>query len=1004
MTVPIHFIPAHTSLVRALADELLRAAQRDFSGHMIILPNQRLQQYLHLELASHVRACIPPRVTTLESVARMLPVQKHLRILQGQEEAIILNALLSEGDYASLKPGMERDLARFFTEFADEAIDPSALDTVRDLISRDVFHDDVHRQHVLDHIDELKTLHMRYYALLQENGLITASEFFLKQAETFDPEQDNHLLPTHIHIAGFGDATCAQIILLKKLLRRPGTHFWLHTDAALLQKHAANEGSGPGQPLSDLLQALDLVLPQPENADRPAHNTLLARAAFDLGTCDDLPEGPAQVTIHEAMSPIDEVKAAVALVRELIRNKGIAPEQIVLCVPDAARYGRLVRSICLKAGVPINYSLAIPFDQTQIGQWLHLFCDLVLEDCPLRTLLDLFNNQYFRSLFGTDRAVTMRGELKTLATKYEIARGLDNFLQAAREDDASSLISLFEKLQVFLTPFAGDTAVQTGYSISEWAERLREFTRACAFENYLAGDPARDAYNLESRAMNHWYSGLQIIERSGEFLHNTLTRFEFIMLLRQNVLNTELRPAGEPFVGVQVMGLLEARNVPAEAMILIGLTEGSFPAKISRELFLAEPMRRQVGLTTFHKREHLQDQQFFHLLAAHAQVHLFYPRQDQDAPFVPSRFLQRLRLVNTRRRGCVPERKAQGLLFRDDFLRIPAIRSSYEAWAEQYRTLQQSVTARKDSRGHFPGAREEIFQRIPGTQLDYLLQCPYRFLLLRAGLRETSLPSDENDARSVGMWLHLICQTFFTGLPERLRKHIPDPELAKGWRRPITVADKDRAIDRLCKLSRALMPLSGGEIDMLLYMEFTGWRAFVEHESERPEWIFNEADFEKMIEQDIVLHRGSETFTSIIDGRIDRLIREQSRVTVLDYKSSKGGLEERKLRKGELSQLVLYWKMLREQEEFRQQDFALEYFVFKDGQPIGLDKEQDISAAWHKLEETWAELLFAILLDAEPFRPVADIGERGSGHCTYCDFSGICRREEVVYQQEEDKA
>ena len=254
------------------------------------------------------------------------------------------------------------------------------------------------------------------------------------------------------------------------------------------------------------------------------------------------------------------------------------------------------------------------------------------------------------------------------------------------------------------------------------------------------------------------------------------------------------------------------------------------------------------------------------------------------------------------------------------------------------------------------------------------------------------------------MWLHLICQTFFTGLPERLRKHIPDPELAKGWRRPITVADKDRAIDRLCKLSRALMPLSGGEIDMLLYMEFTGWRAFVEHESERPEWIFNEADFEKMIEQDIVLHRGSETFTSIIDGRIDRLIREQSRVTVLDYKSSKGGLEERKLRKGELSQLVLYWKMLREQEEFRQQDFALEYFVFKDGQPIGLDKEQDISAAWHKLEEAWAELLFAILLDAEPFRPVADIGERGSGHCTYCDFSGICRREEVVYQQEEDKA
>ncbi len=1002
MTPQIHFIPVHSSLVGALADELLKETGQDFSGHLIILPNQRLQQYLHLELAERVEACIPPRVVTLESIARLLAPTGTVRILQGQEEAIILNALLNEGDFATIKPGMERDLARFFTEFADEALDAHTLEPVREFINGDIFHDDVHRRHVLDHIDELETLLNRFHRLLQENGLMTAAEFFLRQAKAFDPEQENPFLPHTVHIAGFGDATGAQIVLLKKLLQRPGTHLWLHTDSALFHATAQDEAIGPGRPLRALLQALELPAP-PADASQPPHNTLLARAAFDLTACTALPEEPARVTIHEAMSPITEVKSAVALLRRVIIEDRVPPERIILCVPDPSRYGRLVRSLCLQAGVPINYSLAIPLDQTQIGQWLHLFCRLVVDDCPLRTMLDLFNNQYFRSLFAEDEAVVMRGALKALAIDNDLHGGLENFRQAARGQNADILNPLFEKLHAFLAPFDPEDRENSALTLAEWAERMRTFTRDCAFEQYLAQDPARDAYNLESRAMNHWYSGLQILERSGEFLANRLSRYEFFTLLRQNILGVELRPAGEPFVGVQVMGLLEARNVPAQVLIIIGLTEGGFPAKISRELFLAEPVRRHIGLTTFHKREHLQDQQFFHLLAAHEQVHLFYPRQDQEAPFVPSRYVQRLRLINTRRPGCVREKGEEGLLFRDDYLRLAGSRIENSALSERLRSLQQSVEQRNDARGHYPGSREEIFQHFPGTHLEYLLQCPYRFLLMRAGLRDLDLPTEESDARSVGRWLHLVCQTFFTGLPQELQKRIPDPDLAKGWRRPVTPADREQAVERLCRLSRALLPLAGGKVDMQLYLEFSGWQYFAEREAERGAWTFHEEDFERELDQPIALEKEGQQFTCTIKGRIDRIIRAGENVTVLDYKNSKGSISQNNIKTTKLPQLVLYSLMLHNLEEFRQQNFALEYFIFKSSEHLGLDKTAEVEKAWQRLEKKWAEALFPILLEEEPFEPRVDIKERG-GHCTYCSFNGICRREETVYRQQEEGA
>ncbi len=81
---------------------------------------------------------------------------------------------------------------------------------------------------------------------------------------------------------------------------------------------------------------------------------------------------------------------------------------------------------------------------------------------------------------------------------------------------------------------------------------------------------------------------------------------------------------GEPVVGLQVMGLLETRNLDFKNVILLGVNEGNLPRNSSDNSYVPYNLRRAFGLTLSEHRDSIYAYYFYRLLQRARSVTLVY--------------------------------------------------------------------------------------------------------------------------------------------------------------------------------------------------------------------------------------------------------------------------------------------------------------------------------------------------------------------------------------------
>ncbi|WP_029029503.1 double-strand break repair protein AddB [Salinarimonas rosea] len=93
---------------------------------------------------------------------------------------------------------------------------------------------------------------------------------------------------------------------------------------------------------------------------------------------------------------------------------------------------------------------------------------------------------------------------------------------------------------------------------------------------------------------------------------------------------------------LKVLGLLEARLIRADRVVLAGLDEGVWPPRARTDAFLNRPMREEIGLAPPERRLGQTAHDFVQALGAPEVVVTRAAKRD-GAPTVPSRFLQRVK-------------------------------------------------------------------------------------------------------------------------------------------------------------------------------------------------------------------------------------------------------------------------------------------------------------------------------------------------------------------------
>lgn len=95
-------------------------------------------------------------------------------------------------------------------------------------------------------------------------------------------------------------------------------------------------------------------------------------------------------------------------------------------------------------------------------------------------------------------------------------------------------------------------------------------------------------------------------------------------LLRKVLAGASVPFHGEPVIGMQIMGLLETRNLDFSEVLLLSANEGTLPAKGAQASFIPYNLRTAFGLTTTKERSAISAYNFQHLIQRAGKVTMVY--------------------------------------------------------------------------------------------------------------------------------------------------------------------------------------------------------------------------------------------------------------------------------------------------------------------------------------------------------------------------------------------
>ena len=123
-------------------------------------------------------------------------------------------------------------------------------------------------------------------------------------------------------------------------------------------------------------------------------------------------------------------------------------------------------------------------------------------------------------------------------------------------------------------------------------------------------------------------------------------------LVAQVVQSTTIPFHGEPAEGIQVMGVLETRNLDFDHVLLLSCNEGNMPSGINDTSFIPYAIRKAYGLTTVDYKVSIYEHYFHRLLQRAHDVTIVYNNATVDAQKGEmSRFMLQLLIERTGKDG-----------------------------------------------------------------------------------------------------------------------------------------------------------------------------------------------------------------------------------------------------------------------------------------------------------------------------------------------------------------
>ncbi|MCX6307265.1 MAG: PD-(D/E)XK nuclease family protein, partial [Bacteroidia bacterium] len=220
--------------------------------------------------------------------------------------------------------------------------------------------------------------------------------------------------------------------------------------------------------------------------------------------------------------------------------------------------------------------------------------------------------------------------------------------------------------------------------------------------------------------------------------------------LLQKVLSRATIPfSGEPVRGLQIMGLLETRNLDFKNVLMLSVNEGMLPKGSNDTSFIPYNLRKAFGLTTMEHKDSIFAYYFFRLLQRATNISLVYNTANEGINRGEmSRFMLQL-LITIQQKPEIPD----------------ILKKRY--------VLEGAKPLSSTALNSFP----ESTKPLSPTALNSYLECPLRFYFQYvASLKEPDEVSEDIDGAMLGNFFHHSAEFIYTSILLRKAARPSDKE------------------------------------------------------------------------------------------------------------------------------------------------------------------------------------------------------------------------------------
>lgn len=655
-----------------------------------------------------------------------------------------------------------------------------------------------------------------------------------------------------------------------------------------------------------------------------------------------------------------------------IRNNLTTPEKetaVVLC--NEALLQPVLHS--LPAEVKhVNITMGFPLSQTPVYSFLIALLELHTHGFNFKSgrytfqsVVTLLKHPYTRQLTG--QAELLEKELTRNNRFYPLPGelGKDEFLTR------------------LFTPLSGN--LNLCIRLSETLQQV-----AGIYQANTSGTEDTDAFNqLYRESLFKAYTTINRFRTLIEEDELTVQSETFRRLLVKVLSATNIPFHGEPAIGMQIMGVLETRNLDFRHLVLLSVNEGQLPKSGGDSSFIPYNLRKAFGMTTIEHKIAVYAYYFYRLLQRAERITLMY---------------------NTSSDGL---NRGEWSRFMLQFLiewPHPITRQFLEAGQSPQGTSPITVEKTPDVMRRMQSlfdVRANPKAKFSPSALNYYLDCPLKFYYRYvAGLSAPDEVSAEIDSATFGSIFHYAAEHIYKDLTTH-GKVINKEALETLLRNEVKLQDYvDTAFKKLFfNVPQNEKPEYNGVqlINSAVIARYL--KQLLQNDLRYAPFTFIASEME--VDEPIDIQTPKGVIKSRIGGIIDRMDSKDGTLRIVDYKT--GGDADTpphveslfipdKKRSNYVFQTFLYAAIMCRKQPTMKIAPALLYIhraatetyslVIQMGEPR---KPKEAVEDFSKYEKEYRERLQGLL--EEIFNPEKSFTQTEIiEKCTYCDFKALCKR------------